>query len=81
MLILMSVLPGVLLLVMVAEEAQEMQLAHRLPVTTIPPFNRWILYWIGLWFSVLPDRETLLARLLAAVAVVGSFLMVQRCAD
>lgn len=78
MLILTGVLLGVVLLVMVGEEAQEMQLAHWLPVTTIPPLEKWIPHWMGLWFSIFPNLETLLAQLMAAVAVAGSFLMVKR---
>jgi len=74
MLVWTGVLLGVVLLVMVGEEAQEMQLAHWLPMTPIPWLVRRIPSWMGLWFSVFPTGETLAAQLLAAVLVLGSYL-------
>ena len=70
MLILTGVMLGAVLLVMVGEEAQEMQLAHWIPTTElalrIPP-------WMGLWFSVFPTIETLTAQTVAALLVLGSY--------
>jgi high-affinity iron transporter len=73
MLILTGVLLGVVLLVMVGEQAQEMQLAHWIPTTTINSLNKVIPAWAGLWFSIFPTVETLVAQLIAAVLVVGSY--------
>jgi len=78
MLILTGVLLGVVLLVMVGEQAQEMQLAHWLPTTVIPGLANMIPGWMGLWFSVFPTVETLLAQALAAAAVIGSYAIARK---
>ena len=75
MLVLTGVMLGVVLLVMVGEQAQEMQLAHWIPTTPIASLTGKIPDWMGLWFSVFPTRETLLAQLLAAIIVVGSYFL------
>lgn len=75
MLVLTGVLLGVVLLVMVGEQAQEMQLAHWLPTTVLPGLAKRIPAWMGLWFSVFPTVETLTAQALAAAAVVGSYFV------
>lgn len=75
MLILTGGLLGVVLLVMVGEQAQEMQLAHWLPTTVIPSLADRIPSWMGLWFSVFPTVQTLAAQAIAAVAVLGSYLV------
>jgi len=75
MLIGTGVLLGVVLLVMVGEQAQEMQLAHWLPTTTIHALAQHIPAWSGLWFSVFPTVETLLAQAGAAALVVGSYYL------
>src|SRR6187397_530448 len=62
MLITTGILLGVVLLVMVGEQAQEMQLAHWLPTTTIPWLTNIVPSWMGLWFSVFPTVETLAAQ-------------------
>lgn len=54
MLVLTGVLLGGVLLVMVGEQAQEMQLAHWLPTTEIPWLVHSIPPWMGLGFSVSP---------------------------
>jgi high-affinity iron transporter len=77
MLVLTGVLLGVVLLVMVGEEAQEMQLAHWISTTTIPWLVPVIPDWMGLWFSVFPNVESLLAQFIAAVLVIGSFAWVR----
>ncbi len=69
---------GVVLLVMVGEQAQEMQLAHWLPTTTIASLEHLIPAWMGLWFSVFPTVETLVAQALAAVIVLGSYFLARR---
>jgi high-affinity iron transporter len=78
MLITTGVLLGVVLLVMVGEEAQEMQLAHWLPTTEIPWLSTIIPPWMQLWFAVFPTVETLAAQLVAAILVVGSYYVAKR---
>lgn len=78
MLVLTGVLLGVVLLVMVGEQAQEMQLAHWLPVTMVPALARRIPAWMGLWFSVFPTVQTLTAQAVAAVVVLGSFVVARK---
>ncbi|MFZ0661243.1 MAG: FTR1 family protein [Acidobacteriaceae bacterium] len=78
MLVLTGVMLGVVLLVMVGEQAQEMQAAHWLPTTVIPFLAARIPGWMGLWFSVFPTVETMAAQALAAVAVLGSYFMARQ---
>src|SRR5581483_3510525 len=78
MLIFTGVMLGVVLLVMVGEQAQEMQLAHWIPTTDISSLTNVIPSWMGLWFSVFPTRETLIAQLLAATIVIGSYFLARR---
>jgi high-affinity iron transporter len=73
MLITTGILLGVVLLVMVGEQAQEMQLAHWISRTEIPWLVNLLPAWVGMWFAVFPTYETLLAQGLAAVVVVGSY--------
>src|SRR5438309_9243123 len=73
MLITTGILLGVVLLVMVGEQAQEMQLAHWISTTPIPSLVSIIPKWMGLWFSVFPTYETLIAQGIAAVLVVSSY--------
>src|ERR1700693_802367 len=67
MLITTGALLGVVLEVMVGEQAQEMQLAHWISKTDI----RWVTHvvpnWMGMWFAVFHTYETMVAQLLAAV--------------
>jgi high-affinity iron transporter len=74
MLVVTGVLLGAVLLVMVGEQAQEMQLVHWLPSTQIHWLARLTPEWMGLWFSVFPTIETLAAQALAAAFVVGSYV-------
>ena len=78
MLITTGILLGVVLLVMVGEQAQEMQLAHWIPTTPISLLERSIPKWMGLWFAVFPTVETLVAQLIAAVLVIGSYFAARR---
>ncbi|MBY0508394.1 MAG: FTR1 family protein [Bryobacteraceae bacterium] len=78
MLVLTGVLLGGVLLVMVGEQAQEMQLARWLPTTPIPKLAHSIPPWMGLWFSVFPTVETLSAQVIAAVIVVGSYFTARK---
>ncbi|PYJ14990.1 MAG: iron permease [Verrucomicrobia bacterium] len=73
MLITTGILLGVVLLVMVGEQAQEMQLAHWISTTPIDSLKPYIPPWMGLWFAVFPTVETLVAQVIAAVLVIGSY--------
>ncbi len=73
MLVVTGVMLGVVLLVMVGEQVQEMQLAHWLPTTTIPRLSAVIPEWAGMWFGFFPNVESLVAQAVAAVLVLGSF--------
>lgn len=73
MLITTGILLGVVLLVMVGEQTQEMQLAHWIPRTEIPWLVNVIPPWMGMWFAVFPTYETLIAQAIAAILVVGSY--------
>jgi len=73
MLITTGILLGVVLLVMVGEQAQEMQLAHWISRTEIPWLVNVIPAWAGMWFAVFPTYETLIAQAIAAILVIGSY--------
>lgn len=73
MLVLTGLLLGVVLLVMVGEQAQEMQLAGWIHTTTIGWLADRLPDWAGLWFSVFPTVQTLVAQGIALVLVVGSY--------
>ena len=75
MLIVTGVMLGFVLLVMVGEEAQEMQLAGWLHTSTIKALDGKIPDWAGVWFSLFPTWETILAQVIAAVLVVGSYFI------
>lgn len=75
MLVLTGVMLGTVLLVMVGEEAQEMQLAHWISTTALPGLAAILPAWMGLWFSVFPTLETLSAQGIAAVLVLGSYFV------
>jgi high-affinity iron transporter len=78
MLVLTGVLLGGVLLVMVGEQAQEMQLAHWIPTTGIASLKAILPAWAGLWFSVFPTVETLAAQGVAGAIVVGSYFYARR---
>ena len=78
MLVVTGVLLGGVLLVMVGEQAQEMQLAHWLPTTEISWLAPFMPGWMGMWFAVFPTVESLAAQLLAALFVIGSFYAARR---
>ena len=78
MLVVTGVMLAVVLLVMVGEEAQEMQLAGWLPTTELPRLNEILPAWSGLWFSVFPTVETLVSQLVAGALVFGSYFTARR---
>ena len=73
MLVTTGILLGVVLLVMVGEEAQEMQVARWISRTDISWLTNVIPAWMGMWFAVFPTYETMATQLLAAILVVGSY--------
>lgn len=73
MLITTGILLGVVLLVMVGEQAQEMQLANWISRTEIPWLVDVLPAWIGMWFAIFPTYETLISQGIAAILVVGSY--------
>lgn len=75
MLVLTGTLLGLVLLVMVGEQVQEMQLAHWISTTNISWLAGRIPDWMGLWFSVFPTVESLAAQVIAAALVVGSYFV------
>jgi high-affinity iron transporter len=77
MLVFTGVLLGVVLLIMVGEQAQEMQLAGWLSTTPIPWLEPLIPDWLGLWLAIFPTVETLAAQGIAAVLVLGSYAWVR----
>ncbi len=77
MLVLTGVMLGGVLIVMVGEQAQEMQLAHWIPTTAIPALE-WLPKWAGVWFAAFPTVETLAAQVLAAALVIGSYYAARR---
>src|SRR5881275_1137999 len=78
MLITTGILLGVVLLVMVGEQAQEMQLAHWISTTPIAFLAHSIPAWMSLWFALFPTYETMAAQFLAALLVIGSYYAAKR---
>jgi high-affinity iron transporter len=74
MLVATGVLLGVVLLVMVGESVQELQLAGWLPThglgVAFPG-------WVGLWFAFFPTVEGVVAQALAALLVLGSYVVAE----
>ena len=75
MLIVTGIMLGVVLLIMVGEEANEMQQAGWLGTTTIHALDGKIPDWAGVWFSLFPTWETIIAQVLALVLVAGSYFI------
>ncbi|SDW25485.1 high-affinity iron transporter [Alicyclobacillus hesperidum] len=74
MLVLTGVMLGAVLLVMVGEQVQEMQQAGWMPST---PLNLHLPAWTGLWFSLFNNLQSIVAQLIAAVVVLGSYFGAQ----
>lgn len=75
MLIVTGGLLAAVLLVMVGEQVQEMQLAHWIPTTTIASLENRIPGWMGLWFSIFPNVQNMVAQALALTLVLGSYAL------
>lgn len=78
MLVFTGMLLGLVLFVMVGEQAQEMQLAHWLSITPVRWLSGRIPAWMGLWFSIFPTAETLTAQAFALLVVLGSYVVAER---
>jgi high-affinity iron transporter len=74
MLVLTGIMLGVVLLVMVGEEVQEMQQAGWCPTTRVA-FS--IPDWMGTWFALFPNLEGLASQAMAASFVIGSYFAAQ----
>ena len=74
MLVATGVLLGVVLLVMVGESVQELQQAGWIGTTAV---NVRIPGWMGLWFSIFPNVQTIVAQVAAAVLVIGSYFLAE----
>jgi high-affinity iron transporter len=76
MLVATGGLLGIVLLVMVGESVQEMQQAGWIATTAVAGVH--VPSWLGLWFSIFPNWETIAAQVLAAAIVIGSYLAAER---
>jgi high-affinity iron transporter len=74
MLVVTGVLLGVVLLVMVGESVQELQQAGWVGTTSLPVH---VPGWMGLWFSVFPNVQAVVAQVLAAAFVIGSYFIAE----
>lgn len=75
MLVLTGMMLGIVLLVMVGEQVQEMQQANWISTTNLKIHMP---EWLNVWFSIFPTVESLSAQLLAAVVVIGSYFLARR---
>ena len=69
MLISTGVLLGVVLLVMVGEQAFEMQQAGWIGTTTIHSLKSAVPAWAGVWFSIFPTVQTLVAQAIVGMGI------------
>lgn len=74
MLVFTGIMLGFVFEIMVGEQVNEMQLAHWIPTHT---FALNIPAWMGTWFSIFNNWETVIAQVLAAVFIIGSYFLAQ----
>jgi high-affinity iron transporter len=74
MLVATGIMLGLVLLVMVGESVQELQQAGWIGTT---PVSIAVPGWLGLWFSVFPNVETIVAQVVAAALVIGSYFLAE----
>jgi high-affinity iron transporter len=74
MLVATGIMLGFVLLVMVGESVQELQQAGWIGTT---PIHAAIPGWMGLWFSIFPNVQTIGAQVVAAALVIGSYFLAQ----
>lgn len=75
MLVATGVLIGAVLLIMVGKTVHVLQLIGWLPASLINGIN--FPYWSGMWFGLYSSWEGLAFQLLAAVIVIGSYLLAE----
>jgi hypothetical protein len=76
MLVATGILLSAVLLVMVGQEVQELQQAGWLRTTAIAGLH--LPGWMGLWFSLVANWQTVIAQALAAGIVIGSYVAAER---
>jgi high-affinity iron transporter len=74
MLVATGIMLGFVLLVMVGESVQELQQAGWIGTTSI---HVAIPGWMGLWFSIFPNVQTIVAQVVAAGLVIGSYFLAE----
>jgi high-affinity iron transporter len=74
MLVATGVLLGLVLVVMVGESVQELQLAGWIGTTSV---NVAVPGWMGLWFAIFPNVQTIVAQVVAVAVVVGSYFLAE----
>ena len=74
MLVATGILLGAVLLVMVGESVQELQQAGWIDTTSL---HIALPGWMGLWFSIFPNVQTIAAQAIAAVLVIGSYFLAE----
>jgi high-affinity iron transporter len=74
LLVATGVMLGVVLLVMVGESVQELQQAGWIGTTSL---HVAIPGWMGLWFSIFPNIQTVGAQAAAAAFVIGSYFLAE----
>jgi high-affinity iron transporter len=74
MLVATGIMLGFVLLVMVGESVQELQQAGWIGTT---PIGVAIPGWMGLWFSIFPNVQTIVAQVVAATLVLGSYFLAE----
>jgi high-affinity iron transporter len=74
MLVATGLMLGAVLLVMVGESVQELQQAGWIGTT---PVDVAIPGWMGLWLAIFPNVQTIVAQVVAAVLVVGSYFLAE----
>jgi high-affinity iron transporter len=75
MLVATGVVICLVLLVMVGKTVHVLQLVGWIPATLIPSVS--LPYWSGMWFGFYASWEGIAAQLLAAVLVIGSYLLAE----
>lgn len=74
MLIVTGVMLAGVLFIMVGEQAFEMQQAGWIGTSAVS-WLRWIPSWAGMWFSIFPNWETIVAQAVAMSLVFGSYAL------
>ncbi|WEG14444.1 iron permease [Pullulanibacillus sp. KACC 23026] len=70
MLVFTGIMLGFVFEIMVGEQVNEMQIANWIPTHT---FSLDIPAWAGTWFSIFNNWETVIAQVIAAIIVIGSY--------